>query len=833
VHRQRSLHNKKKSQFRVDAIASWKREAAMPGWYIHMDVARKALDKLASNPNAAPIFAANGPDAATLTKIARDNPTYVALGAIGPDIFFMLPDFKPPVGNMLWSLASEIRELFTWWDDNFLGPYESAMGPISDNLQDELNALSGGLKDTIESIFGTAFAFLKDEILNLILQQYDFFGILSSGVPAGFDEQTFFWSDMLHYRETYRFGAALWQRAAQEDDPTLRARFQAFALGWITHLATDVTGHAFVNEKAGGPYRLHWQRHHLVENHMDALVYNTDHGTQPIYQQMGNAALHLWLAFNPDGSSRVDCFKPEPNPPYPDGDHSADIVGRHAVWDVDSDMPDELAQFIADALKAVYWPLKNPPSAPFAPQTAMTPLNKSPTGQIACCPTIISSLTGRVPVETGGFAEKDDIIGAYWYLFKYVKWTTTDYYKIRRPEPPDVFVIPSFPSPPGSGDSDPGPGASSNNSIWDDALDFLLALFAWAAWLAEVAIWPAAVIAGIIGGTVTYPLRLVLYEYLELPLYNLWLAVHTYLAMTGYVMPMPGEINAGLNTLGVSVSDGWAATVVALGTPDGGLTPATIVTDPSGLPESGFPKDVVMDPPGFITGIFGPLLEVPDPDGEYPNEFNRPWRWPDKDNQGNTINIEQPQSVAGPYIAGMNANALFGSAPGDMGARASFENAKTEEETLRLAASLVPKGQHLGDPQDYSAYLVAQLTRQKLDLSTITNFNLDADRGYAYLCWDWLRFDPGDSMKPPTERRSVPDGFKNEGGSGSHPEDEILKRAYPTPVLPGYGWIINDEARFVAWNGPLPAGSPPAQDFHPNSPWSRVIIRYIDKQGKF
>ena len=229
----------------------------MPGWYIHLDVARKALDNLAANPTAASIFASDGPSAATLSNIAHNNPTYVALGAIGPDIFFLLPDFKPPVGNMLWKLASEIRELYTWWDDHFLGPYESAIGPISENLNDEINALSGGLKDTIETIFNEAFSFLKDEILKLILQQYDFFGLLSSGMSGGFDEQTFFWSDMLHYRATYRFGAELWKRASAEADPILRGRFQAFALGWISHLATDVTGHAFVNEKAGGPYRLH------------------------------------------------------------------------------------------------------------------------------------------------------------------------------------------------------------------------------------------------------------------------------------------------------------------------------------------------------------------------------------------------------------------------------------------------------------------------------------------------------------------------------------------------------------------------------------------------
>jgi hypothetical protein len=276
--------------------------------------------------------------------------------------------------------------------------------------------------------------------------------LLSSGLQSAYDEQTFFWSDMLHYRETYRLGATLWRRANDATliaDPVARGRFQAFALGWISHLATDVTGHAFVNQKAGGPYRLHWQRHHLVENHMDAQVYNTEHGAQPIYDQMANSALHLWLAFNPDGSSRVNLFDPEPNPPYPPGDHSADIVGRHAVWDVDSDIPEDLAQFLGDTLASLFTPA----------------VSSSQTGMVACCPTIISSLTGRVPYATSGYPNKDDITGAYWWLFRYVKWTTTDYYKIRRPPPPDVFEIPSFPSPPGTGDSDPGPGASDDNSV--------------------------------------------------------------------------------------------------------------------------------------------------------------------------------------------------------------------------------------------------------------------------------------------------------------------------------------------------------------------------------
>jgi hypothetical protein len=779
----------------------------MPGWYIHMDVARKALAGLVGNKLAAGTFnnsaGSAGPNAQWVSDVARANPAYVALGAIGPDIFFLLPDFKPPVGNMLWKMATCIRDLYTAWDDTFIGPYESAMGPVGYQLADEENALTGGLENTISTISSEAMKILTDFVLTLILQQYDFFGLLSSAVPSGFDEQTFFWSDMLHYRETYRFGAELWKRASAEPDPVLQGRFRAFALGWMSHLATDVTGHSFVNEKVGGPYRLHWDRHHLVENHMDALVYNTDHGGQSIYQQMSNSALHLWLAFKPDGSSRVNMFDPEPNLPYPNGDSSIDIFKRNLVWDVDSNLPDELAQFISDTMKAVFTPSLSAPA----------------TGMVACCPTIISTLDSRVPIATGGYPEKDDIIGTYWWLYKYVKWLTTDYYKIRRPDPPPVVVIPSFPQTPGAINFDPGPGASGS---WHNTLDFLFSLHAWITWLKEIIIWPAAVIAGIVAGTLTYPLRWALYEAIELPLYNAWLGIHTYLAITGYVVPMPGEVNAGLHTLGVSVDDNWAETVVALGLLDGGLTPTTISPNPSGQPTTPFPKDVVLDPPTFITSIFSQLFHIGAPavNGEFPSEFTRPWRWPDTDNQGNPINIEQPQNFAGPFTAGQNATAFFGLSPGDVGARTAFEGAINETQTIAAATTFLPQGKHLGDPMDYTAWVVANLTRDGIDTSKLANFNLDSDRGYGYLTWDWVR---DHSLSPV---KAMPSGFKGNGdpsAPGNAPTN-ISQHVYPAPVKPGYGWNTSEQIATV--------GQPPIAGFDPGDPTASVRIRYIDQEVK-
>jgi hypothetical protein len=41
-------------------------------------------------------------------------------------------------------------------------------------------------------------------------------------------------------------------------------------LGYASHIGTDVVGHPFVNSIVGGPYRMHWKRHKLVENFIDA-----------------------------------------------------------------------------------------------------------------------------------------------------------------------------------------------------------------------------------------------------------------------------------------------------------------------------------------------------------------------------------------------------------------------------------------------------------------------------------------------------------------------------------------------------------------------------------
>ena len=87
---------------------------------------------------------------------------------------------------------------------------------------------------------------------------------------------------------------------------------------------------------------------------------------------------------------------------------------------------------------------------------------------------------------------------------------------------------------------------------------------------------------------------------------------------------------------------------------------------------------------------------------------------------------------------------------GSDAARRRFEDATTPDETEAVSVELIPmKGENLGDPVDYGAYLMGQLTGTQSDRLTrrrsladeppLPDFDLDSDRGYAYQCWDYVR----------------------------------------------------------------------------------------------
>ena len=515
---------------------------------------------------------------------------------------------------------------------------------------------------------------------------------------------------------------------------------------------------------------------------MDALVCNTENGTSSTYQMLSCAALHLWIAFEADGSSHVNYFVPlQSQPPlvYHLGDDAASIQQRTAILDQDPDLPVQLADFIVKALKDVY-----PGSA-----------GPDPMGQWKPSPLNLSDI---VPgVDQDGFPSSSDVTSTYWWLYKYLKMTTTDFFKLRRPMPPPAVIIQPFPAPPGA----PDMGAGGASVDFPDVLETCLDILAWLEYIAQVVLYPATLLAGITTSAATYPVRSLLYELVEVPLYNAWMALHWQLSMSGFTLPMQSEISTGLTTLGTAVSDTWTGILAALQTMDGGLNASTTVpgSEPSGHDKNQMlPLDVVMDQASWLQNKMNQALQDPWSPTSAPSEFLRPWKFPLTNNAGAPVPSELQLAPASPFVSGQDATILMNSAPGDNAVRALFEGSASPEQTIAIATTNLPE-KHLGDPVDFSAYIIAKLTRDGTDAAKLPNFNLDSDRGYGFLAWDWVRnhesfADPQTTRLPQTQK-------------------------YNAPNAPGTGWNNKDL-------------QPPAAVPKQHDPRDTVSVRYLDRQGK-
>jgi len=63
----------------------------MPGWYVHMEAAHETAERLRSG-SLPPGFPLSAVEAVELGEICHTWRNYLALGALGPDLFYLLPD---------------------------------------------------------------------------------------------------------------------------------------------------------------------------------------------------------------------------------------------------------------------------------------------------------------------------------------------------------------------------------------------------------------------------------------------------------------------------------------------------------------------------------------------------------------------------------------------------------------------------------------------------------------------------------------------------------------------------------------------------------------------
>jgi hypothetical protein len=682
----------------------------MPGPYIHISAMRNASQRLArENYQPAPGDKKRidptwpGPNMRQVAALMIEHSNFAALGAVGPDLFFFLPDFRDQGGVSISSVLTKVlaflEELYAAVDP-YVTKWEKYIGPISEDTSEFISRVTGGLSDAIGDVTGELSSILFTALEDFVVKQHDWFGFFSLGLNKGYDDKAYFWSDMLHYRSTSHFGRALWRGALSTEDKAL----QAYALGYVTHLATDVTGHAFVNGIAGGPYRQHWQRHHLVENHCDAFWYLRDAAAGAPrsiagYSQYTESAMYFDLAFEDDGSAKT-------RPAFPSGKTLRENWTRKRVLDTDSKLPDSVANLLTQAMQEVFY-------APGVPH-----------------PKILQDNDGR-PSE-------EQVKQAYDLLFRFLKLTTVDGFSHEPPDPPPVWGNLDFPTPtdPGADSSPVDGGGGGGGDFWDDLLSFILAVVNAIAWALEVVAWLLTLPWAAIFDLLDYPVRYALWWALEMPLFQILKDFRALLVLTGYMAPMADEIATSLVQLGTTSAESFDQVKAEMGDTFGGMAdgPAQEGTVP------------------FHDRVYPHLNANTTADADL--EYHHPWAYPQ-------ARSELGLTASGPYAAGTEPSVLFRDIETDPTLRDAYEAAESPSATDAVAPMLAPT-KNLGDPVTFSKYLLWLATRdEKLYLEKLIklpDWNLDSDRGYAYKCWDWNRQQgPNASTHQDPERQTYDD----------------------------------------------------------------------------
>ncbi|MDX6698624.1 MAG: hypothetical protein QOE65_2021 [Solirubrobacteraceae bacterium] len=262
----------------------------MPGPITHLIVERRLGDALRAQ---------GAPDLADLLDPGSCS-AFPGFGSIGPDfLFFSVKEYSTDLQdlvNFVFGVYDDIEPLIDFYD-NTVG---KLVKEIEQGVRAIDMALLGGVIGQVQQTFSSLQQTLNLALAKVATQNIDFFTGFKPRIQDGRPESDWFWFDLLHYRRTGQFCSAMWQLAGNDDE------LRAYCLGYASHIATDVVGHPFVNGVVGGPYRMHWHRHKLVENWIDAharSVYGDDADTIRCLQRDADSEGHVYVPGEIGGSN--------------------------------------------------------------------------------------------------------------------------------------------------------------------------------------------------------------------------------------------------------------------------------------------------------------------------------------------------------------------------------------------------------------------------------------------------------------------------------------------------------------------------------------------------
>ncbi len=230
-----------------------------------------------------------------LGNLLCDNRDVAYLGSVAPDMYFLAPDISDGQRDLMYWLIdmydtaiAPVVDLY----ENYIKPVEKALDEFTEPVDVVLDAVTcGALRDLgddaddlVERAKQTMLTFLTELATNSV----NLFQIFTPPIQEGKHEKEWFWFDMLHYRNTSDYVVKCVQSLPGPQAPKEKYEIGlAYAMGHLTHIAGDVTGHPYVNEIVGGPYRSHNRRHHIVENFIDVWTHDHYH-----HEELIGAKLH-------------------------------------------------------------------------------------------------------------------------------------------------------------------------------------------------------------------------------------------------------------------------------------------------------------------------------------------------------------------------------------------------------------------------------------------------------------------------------------------------------------------------------------------------------------
>jgi hypothetical protein len=632
--------------------------------------------------------------------------TFAKLGAIGPDIFYALMDYGPELqnfANFMSKLAGSIECITSLTKD-----IDTKLKDVEDGITLGTSKVFRDAVEEFQQTFGLVVALIHQGLMAWVIQQgVNLFPIFEARRQQDRPRTSWFWADYLHYVRTGQFVRELFVQSAG------KPYFRAFAYGYLTHYVTDVVGHPFINEIVGSPWRMYWQRHHLVENFVDAYIWDRWHDSHPE------------LIDPKTGEQLLDTIRSAPGATGDGASFTFARLNDHINIGIVAGN-DPIDKFIMDICANIRAGLENMGvlhKVPDAPNDA--DLNDW-ANTLATVFRNAYPPAARPPTNLpGGYPTPDDIKQAYSLLRLFLRISTEE--SITEPKFPDILgdvwnavkdLWDSVEKKLGSAPPFPSPGIpGSFEDLWEAIKQFVDWAVRTAIAIGEAAfefIKKAIAVGGVL---LLDSIRAGLYL-VKKALFDIYKYFRFFLVRAAYTLPFTDELTEEIA---------------------GGINAMSLWNTPLEPPLFSFPKEEIS------------VLERT----RYPSHYV-PWVPPEllADMPKNVL-VEQPQTWMGPYPGGASADAFIDPPVGrrimlSPNGPINFNVLVTPGTPFQPPPDF---GGAIGNCADAFRTVLAAEKAGNIPRALFPDYNLDGDRGYGWPCWD-VRHPPGtggafDHLDPP------------------------------------------------------------------------------------